>query len=127
MKVEHVMPTSDAGFPIDLVAVATAATRAGPAWSYESTDLDMTLLSWTPPQEITTHINDEVDVVLIGVIGTGEVTVDGEVYHLAPGQLLLIPKHAERSLRCLGERWSYLSLHQRRRGLWPTVGGAPPR
>ncbi len=108
-------------FLIDLPSWAREATQSGPIWSHESSDLDLTLLSWGAQQGISAHINDEVDVVLIGVAGVGEVIVNNEVYRLAPGQMLLIPKHAERSLWCTEARWSYLSLHRRRRGLWPTV------
>ncbi len=115
-----------AEFLIDLPGRAEGATQSGPIWSHESTDLDLTLLTWAAQEGITAHINDEVDVLLIGVAGAGEVTVNGEVYRLSPGQMLLIPKNAERSLRCTEERWSYLSLHRRRRGLWPTVGVGLP-
>ena len=110
------------GFLVDLPEWARGTTQSGPIWSHESSDLDMTLLSWATQEQIVAHVNTEVDVLLIGVAGIGEVTVNGTAYQLSPGQILLIPKHAERSLRCTGERWNYLSVHQRRRGLWPAVG-----
>ena len=110
-----------AEFLIDLPSWAKGATQSGPIWSHESTDLDLTLLSWAAQEGIAAHINDEVDVLLIGITGAGEVIVNDETYRLSAGQMLLIPKNAERSLRCTEEHWSYLSLHRRRRGLWPTV------
>ncbi len=127
MEVWTTMPTNpQPEFLTDLPILANGATHSGPIWSHESTDLDLTLMSWAAREEIAAHVNDEVDVVLIGVAGAGEVVVNGEVNRLAPGQMLLIPKGAERSLCCTEERWSYLSLHRRRRGLWPTVRAELP-
>ena len=116
MSTEH----SPAGILIDLAALG-AGTGGGPRWGHESEDLDLTLLAWTAGQGVATHRNTEVDVVLIVVAGAGEVTVNAEQYHLTPGQALLIPKGAERAIQCAGDHFSYLSLHRRRRGLWPTV------
>ncbi|HEY0602827.1 MAG TPA: hypothetical protein VGD58_07945 [Herpetosiphonaceae bacterium] len=110
-------PTS---FLVDLNAICRQAGASGPRWSFESSDLDLTVLSWTVPQEIAPHVNDEVDVLLIGLDGTGEVRVDETAYDLTAGQAVLITKGARRSFRCLSARWSYLSVHRRRRGLWPT-------
>lgn len=108
-------------FLVDLAAICRQATASGPQWSFESTDLDLTLLTWTGPQHIAPSINDEVDVVLIGIAGAGEVLVDDTAYQLSAGQAVLIAKGTRRSLRCVTAPWSYLSLHRRRRGLWPTV------
>lgn len=110
-------------FLVDLADISGQATASGPQWGWESTDLNLTLLTWTGQQEIAPHVNDEVDVVLIGMGGVGEVLVDEAVYRLTPGQAVLIAKGARRSMRCLDGPWSYLSVHRRRRGLWPSVRG----
>lgn len=107
-------------FLVDLAAIANQATGSGPQWGFESTDLDLTVLTWTAHQEIAPHVNDEVDVLLLGLDGTGEVLVDGTAYELTAGQAVLIAKGARRSFRCLNAPWSYVSVHRRRRGLWPT-------
>ena len=107
---------------VDLASLSTA-DRSGPQWAHESTDLDLTLLTWTTGQHVPAHVNDEVDVVLVVVSGVGEVVVNAEVFRLVPGQALLIPKGAERTIRCAGDRFSYVSIHRRRRGLWPTIKG----
>ncbi len=120
MTPEH----SPAALLIDLLAHSVAATQSGPQWSYESTDLDLTLLTWQAHQQIAAHVNDEVDVVVIVVAGTGEVIVNAQVYPLTTGQALLIPRGTTRSIRCTGERFSYLSVHRRRTYLWPTVAEA---
>ena len=111
---------------VDLARLIADGGGNGPQWSYESADLDLTLLSWTSDQQVAPHVNDEVDVLLIAVAGTGEVAVHAEVHRLSAGQALLIPKGAERAIRCTAERFSYLSVHRRRRGLWPTVRGEHP-
>jgi quercetin dioxygenase-like cupin family protein len=110
---------------IALAAASTAAEHDGPQWSHESTDLDLTLLRWQAQHQIPAHVNDEVDVLVIGVAGAGDVVVGAAVYRLASGLALLIPKGVERSLRAGDAPWSYLSVHRRRRGLWPTVRGEP--
>ncbi len=109
---------------IDLANLSTHA-GGGPQWGHESEDLDLTLLAWTGEQQVAPHTNDEVDVLLVAVAGVGEVRAGDEVFHLVPGQALLIPKGNERSIRCVGEQFAYLSVHRRRRGLWPTLHGQP--
>ena len=106
-----------------LIDLQTAHAHSGPQLGHESEDLNVTLLSWKAGQGVATHINDEVDVVLIVVDGEGEVSVDGQAFALIVGQALLIPKGCERAIRCAGERFSYLSVHRRRRGLMPTLSG----
>ena len=110
---------------IDLQSISGLAHGGGPQWGQESEDLNLTLLSWPARHVIAPHTNNEVDVVLIAVAGTGEVTVNNQTLQLGPGLALLIPKGAERSIRSTSERFSYLSVHRRRRGLMPTIGGKP--
>jgi mannose-6-phosphate isomerase-like protein (cupin superfamily) len=109
---------------LDLTHLPTT-TGGGPQWGHESDDLDLTLLAWTGEQGVAPHTNAEVDVLLIAVAGVGEVRAGHEVFRLQPGQGLLIPKGSERSIRCVGEQFAYLSVHRRRRGLWPTLHGQP--
>jgi quercetin dioxygenase-like cupin family protein len=112
---------------VDLLQQSSTASGSGPQWAHECEDLDVTLLSWAPGKNIAAHVNNEVDVVLIGVSGNGTVTVEGERHPLRSGTLLLIPKGKARSMQCGEEQWSYLSLHRRRRGLMPTIRGGPLR
>ena len=71
------------------------------------------------------HVNNEVDVVWIGVEGAGVVSVNGENHELRPGVAILISKGCERAVESTSERLSYLSVHRRRRGLMPTIAGRP--
>jgi quercetin dioxygenase-like cupin family protein len=104
-----------------VIDLHTTHTHSGPQLGHESEDLNLTLLSWKAGQGVEPHVNSEVDVVVTVVGGEGEVTVDGEKFELRVGQALLIPKGCERAIRCTGETFSYLSVHKRRRGLFPTV------
>jgi mannose-6-phosphate isomerase-like protein (cupin superfamily) len=104
---------------VELLERCAARSHLGAQWAYESEDLDVTLLSWDEGQRIEAHHNLEVDVVLVGVEGTGVVSVDGKAHELRPGVLLLISKGCERAIESTSQRFSYLSLHQRRRGLMP--------
>lgn len=110
--------------PVDLLEVCRlgAGAASGPRWGHESEDLDLTLLSWAAGRGIGPHVNHEVDVVWIGVEGAGVVTVDGREHEMRPGVALLIAKGCERAVTAATERFSYLSVHRRRRGLRPTLG-----
>jgi quercetin dioxygenase-like cupin family protein len=55
-----------------------------------------------------------VDVLLVGVSGSGLVEVDGEEHRLGPGKLIFIPKGTRRSTRSLSEGFAYLTVHRRR-------------
>ena len=111
---------------VDLLESCAAASHSGAQWAHESDDLDLTLLSWAPGKRVEAHVNDEVDVVFIGVEGCAVVTVNGQRHELRPGTALLIPKGCKRAIEGVGAaRFSYLSVHRRRRGLMPTFHGKP--
>lgn len=121
-----VLETSSNAAPplwVDLLERSAIASHSGPQWAHECEDLDLTLLSWEDGKRIEPHINTEVDGVLIGVAGTGVVTVNGEAHEMRPGVALLIPKGCERAITSTSPRLSYLSVHRRRRGLMPTING----
>lgn len=107
---------------VDLLQTCRAASASGPQWSHEGEDLDMTLLSWARGRGVEPHVNDEVDVVWIGVEGAGIVRINDQDHELRPGMALLIPKGCRRAVESASERFSYLSVHRRRRGLRPTLG-----
>src|SRR6185312_11933947 len=104
---------------IDLPAMARATTAAGPIWSRTSEDLNVNLLLFDGPGGVAEHVNDEVDVLLIGVAGEGIIEVDGAHHALAVGGALLVPKGARRAVRVATGRFAYLTCHRRRGGLWP--------
>ena len=105
---------------VDLAALTRAASVPGAAWSHASEDLHVNLLVFAAGEGVTEHVNDEVDVLLVGIAGTGAVTVGGTHHILSAGQALVIPKSARRSTKGVNAPFAYLTCHRRRAGLWPS-------
>jgi mannose-6-phosphate isomerase-like protein (cupin superfamily) len=103
----------------DLAALARAATAPGSTWTHQSEDLNVNLLVFAAGEGVAEHVNTEVDVLLVGIVGAGAITVDGTCQILRAEQALLIPKGASRSIRSMSDPFSYISCHCRRGGLWP--------
>lgn len=104
---------------VDLVAVARAADIDGAVWTHQSDDLNANLLFFAAGHGVEPHVNGEVDVLLVGISGEGEVEIDGAVFAVRPGHALIIAKGARRSMRARGEGFAYVTCHRRRGGLWP--------
>lgn len=111
------MPT--AVEPADLIALAQAARSGGPAWAYQGDELNATLLVLDADDSIAPHVNNEVDVLLVGIDGEGVVDVDGVRHTLRRGVVLPIAKGCQRSIAPVDGRLAYLSCHRRRAPLWP--------
>jgi quercetin dioxygenase-like cupin family protein len=105
---------------VDLAALTRAASAPGAAWTHESEDLDVNLLVFASGEGVAEHVNDEVDVLLVGIAGAGAVTIDGTRHILSAGQALVIPKSARRSTKGMGGPFAYLTCHRRRAGLRPS-------
>ena len=106
---------------VDLAALAGAATAPGAAWTHVSEDLNANLLVFAANEGVDPHVNPEVDVLLVGVAGTGSVEVDGVAHELRPGVAMVIPKSTRRGTRALSDHFAYLTCHRRRAGLWPGI------
>ena len=104
---------------VDLAALSRAATSPGPVWTRQSDDLDVNLLVFPAGEGVAEHVNAEVDVLLVGVAGTGLVAVDGLPRVLRAGQAILVPKGARRSTRAVSDPFVCLTCHRRRAGLRP--------
>src|ERR671910_3713828 len=113
---------------MDLAGTAVAAgERTGVIWTLlESNDLNANLVRFEAGGGVGEHINDEVDVIFVGVSGTGSVLTNGEKHRLSAGTLLLVRKGARRSTLALSEGFSYLTIH-RRRGPLQIESEAPSR
>ena len=111
-------PAPDGVVSVDVAALAAGSTEAVP-WSTRSTDLNVNLLHFQAGDGVAPHVNAEVDVLLVGIAGEGEVLAGAATYPLRPGRVVLIPKGLERSTRATSEHVSYLSCHRARRGLMP--------
>ncbi len=105
------------GNRVDLEKVALSAGDGpgGVVWTLEaSEDLNANLVRFGPGREVGEHPNDEVDVLLLGVSGSGAVVVDGEEHALEVGKLVFVPKGSRRSIRSASEGFAYLTVHRRR-------------
>ncbi len=101
---------------VDLEAVdASAAGREGVVWSLEAgSDLNSNLVRFGTGRGVGEHVNDEVDVIFVGVSGSGFVEADGREHVLEAGRLVFVSKGAIRSTRGATEGFAYLTVHVRR-------------
>jgi quercetin dioxygenase-like cupin family protein len=98
--------------------VIQAGNSAGSIWRLtESEDLNANLVRFSVGSGVEEHLNDEVDVVILGVSGEGKVVVEGKIYALSTGTLVFVPKGARRSILGTSDRFAYLSIHRNRRGV----------
>jgi quercetin dioxygenase-like cupin family protein len=97
----------------DLEAVAVSATgREGVVWALDgSEDLNAKLVHFGAGRDVGEHVNDEVDVVFVGVSGAGFVEVDGRAHALEAGKPVFVPKGVKRSTRGVSENFAYLTVH----------------
>ena len=95
--------------------LASTEERTGVVWSLqESDDLNVNLVQFTEGEGVGEHVNDEVDVLLVGVSGSGEVRINGRLHRLSGETLILLPKGARRSTHGISADFAYLTIHRRR-------------
>ena len=101
---------------VDLHEVAEAATgREGVVWTLQGgKDLNANLVRFEAGGGVGEHVNDEVDVLIVGVSGSGVVGVDGEEHPVSDGVMIFVPRGVRRSTRAMSEGFAYLSVHRRR-------------
>lgn len=104
---------------VDLIALAGAGSGSGVLWSHRTDDLNVNLLAIESGAIIAEHVNPEVDVLLVGIDGEGVLLIDGEPHAVRAGQATIIPRNTRRSIRGDRGRFTYLTCHRRRAGLWP--------
>lgn len=105
---------------MDLPGVAADARDRGlegTVWSLDGGDPSANLVRFAVGGGVGEHVNDEVDVLVVGVAGTGMVGVDGEEHALSAGVLVFVPKVTRRWIRSASDDFAYLSVHRRRGGL----------
>ncbi len=110
---------------VDLPALARAGLVPGPAWTHQGNDLNVNLLVFAAGDGVPTHVNTEVDVLIVGIEGTGILEIDGQPQTCSAGKVLIIPKGVSRSTLATSDHFAYLTCHRRRAGLWPTVRPKP--
>ena len=93
-------------------------------WTLEQLgDLNANLVRFPAGGGVGEHVDEEVDVLVVGVSGSGVVEVDGQEHPLRAGTVAFVPKGARRSTRAGAGGFAYLTVH-RRRGP-PRIGGTP--
>lgn len=100
----------------------------GAIWTLDgSEDLNANLVRFESgkAEVVGEHVNDEVDVLFVGLSGAGIVTADGEPHPLEVGRVVLAPKGSRRSVTSETNSLAYLTVHRRRGPV--AVGGKPRR
>ncbi|MFH7600197.1 hypothetical protein WDV06_34635 [Streptomyces racemochromogenes] len=105
---------------------AAVENQSGALWRLRGTDrqLDANLVRHLPGAGGTQYTEDEVDVMLVVVSGTGILTLNGTQSHLAPGFLGLLPRGATRGLLAGPKGLVVLTVHRKRRGM--SIAPPPP-
>ena len=92
----------------------TGGHGSGPLWGTASEDLNATLLAWDAQQATPEQVNDERDVLLVGIDGTAEVFLDGAPHPFGAGRAILIEKGVAFRVSAGPNGARYLSVHLRR-------------
>lgn len=104
-----------AGVSVNFDEVLAASGNRGVIWSLQgSGDLNANLVRFDAGGGVGEHVNEEVDVLFVGVAGSGLVRVDGEEHPLSAGTLVFAPRGVGRSTQAVGEGFAYLTVHRRR-------------
>ena len=101
----------------DPVVDLLARDGEGPLWGTASDDLNATLLAWPAGAGTPEHVNDERDVVVVGVAGSGTLTVDGEAHPIGAGTAAVVGKGRRRRIEAGPAGLRYLTVHRLRGGL----------
>jgi quercetin dioxygenase-like cupin family protein len=100
---------------VDLHEKLATEQRAGVVWTLEQgDDLNVNLVRFPAGRGAGEHVNEEIDVLVVGVSGSGVVAVDGYEHHLRAGTVAFVPKGARRSTRSESGDFAYLTVHPRR-------------
>jgi quercetin dioxygenase-like cupin family protein len=112
----HLTDDDDAEPRRALVVDLDVATGVGGAvWSLpHGGDLDANLVRLAPGGAIGSHVNDDVDVLIVVREGDGRLTVDGVQHELKASTVAVVHKGAERAITAGEEGVAYLSIHERR-------------
>jgi mannose-6-phosphate isomerase-like protein (cupin superfamily) len=98
--------------PKEVIERIAESTDEGARWPGDLVDLDVNLVAWSPSHGVPTHVNPTVDVLLIGIRGTGILEIDGRSIPVNTGGVHLIPRGARRAIRAQ-TRLLYLTCHRR--------------
>ncbi len=105
-----------AGDSVNLGEIAASAYGgAGVVWTLEAnSQLNANLVRFETGGGVGGHVNDEVDVIIVGVSGSGLVEVNGKEHPISNGVITFVPKGTRRSTRSTSDDFAYLTVHRRR-------------
>lgn len=101
----------------DPVVDLLAGDGEGPLWGTESEDVNATLLAWPAGKGTPEHVNDERDVVVVGISGSGTLVVDDVEHAVGAATVVVVGKGRRRRLTAGPSGLRYLTVHRRRGGL----------
>ncbi|MDQ4093257.1 MAG: DUF2249 domain-containing protein [Actinomycetota bacterium] len=88
-------------------------------------DLDSNIIRLQPGASIGAHVGPDLDVLLLVVDGTGQITTELNTIDLRPGALVWLPQRSRRQVTAGPQGLSYLTVHQHRESL--VLNAAPPQ
>lgn len=102
-------------------------TSAGALWrlAEPGRQLDANLVHIPPGKRVDTHIEPDLDVLLVVVAGGGTLGTALGSQPLAEGGLIWLPHGSARSITAGGSGISYLTVHRRRPGMQIRTPSAP--
>ncbi|MCW2920798.1 MAG: Cupin 2, conserved barrel [Thermoleophilia bacterium] len=121
------MPDEPSAQCVRIDAAELARSGSGARWGHAGVQLNATLLAWPAGHVVTEHVNDEREVLLVGIAGSGVVRVEDVEHDLHAGIVLVVPRGARRTMRAGVEGMSYVAAHQARGRLQLTPRSSPPR
>ena len=112
----HALDDERSAVVVELDRVPAGAS--GAAWSLpHDGDLDANLVRLDAGGSIGSHVNREVDVLIVVRRGDGSVRIDDVTWPLAADSLVMVPVGSRRSITAGTAGLEYLSIHRRRAGL----------
>ena len=101
----------------DPVVRLAAGEGPGPVWGTASEDLNATLLAWSAGGGTPEQVNEERDVLLLVVCGSGTLELDGEAHVLGTAHAVVVPKGTRFRVSAGAAGLRYVSVHLRRPAL----------
>jgi quercetin dioxygenase-like cupin family protein len=98
---------------------AVVSGAAGAVWTLQATQrqLDANIIHLPTGDGIGEHHGPDVDVLLVVLNGSGELTTEAGAVVLSNGSVTWMPRRTRRAIAAGNDGLTYLTVHQRRPGL----------
>ncbi len=113
------------GVVVDELLQGLAEDRTGALWRLTGAErqLDANVVRLPPGAVVAEHVEPELDVLVVGLAGSGVLRCGGVEHALEPGTVRLLPRGESRGVSAGPEGVVHLTVHRRRPGL--TVRSRP--